>query len=222
MQLFVPKLAGAQFPDRLIACLGALVGIGLTAFLCAFVPFRPVSLPMIVAPMGASAVLLFGVPASPMAQPWAVLGGNVLSAVVGVAVALALGHGWIAAGVAVSAAILAMSLARCLHPPGGAAALTAVIGGPAVATAGFGLPVLIAINAVALLALGWLFHRFSGHSYPHRPAAPMPPVVAGLHRTDIDRALEEMGESFDIAEADLDALLQRAEAHALKRQAHRR
>src|SRR5690606_419609 len=98
------------------------------------------SLPLIVAPIGASAVLLFAVPASPLAQPWSIVGGNTISALVGVTVVTFVKEPVLAIGLAVSLAILAMSLTRSLHPPGGAAALTAVIGGLAVSRAGFWFP----------------------------------------------------------------------------------
>ncbi len=88
--------------------------------------------PLLVAPMGASAVLLFAVPASPLAQPWSIIGGNTISALIGVIVAHFVHEPALATGIAVALAIAAMSFTRCLHPPGGAAALTAVLGGPAV------------------------------------------------------------------------------------------
>jgi CBS domain-containing membrane protein len=82
IRLFNPILPGASFRDRLIACLGAFVCLGLTAAAaCAFLPLAP-GLPSIVAPLGASAVLVFAVPASPLAQPWPVIGGNTISALV--------------------------------------------------------------------------------------------------------------------------------------------
>ena len=92
-------------------------------------PWRGRLVPLIVAPMGASAVLVFAVPASPLAQPWPVVGGNAISALVGVVVARVVADPVIAVGLAVSLAIAAMSLTRSLHPPGGAAALTAASAG---------------------------------------------------------------------------------------------
>jgi len=83
--LFKPILAGASLKNRLIACIGAVIGIGLTDLVYA-VTVGPVSLPWLVAPVGASAVLLFAVPASPLAQPWSIVGGNVMSALVGMSV----------------------------------------------------------------------------------------------------------------------------------------
>ncbi|WP_211858285.1 HPP family protein [Plastoroseomonas hellenica] len=63
-RLFVPILAGATLRERLIACLGSLLGTGLTGLVCGVLLERGPHLPLLVAPMGASAVLLFAVPAS--------------------------------------------------------------------------------------------------------------------------------------------------------------
>lgn len=216
--LFRPILAGATLPDRLVACLGALVGIALTVFVCAGLGLSLADAPAVAAPIGASAVLIFAVPASPLAQPWPVGGENALSAVVGIALVQTLGPTPLAAGLAVAGAILLMSLMRCLHPPGGAAALTAVIGGPAVVQAGWSFAVApMATNAVLLAAIGWCFHYFSGHTYPHR-AAPARPQPAFLPE-DLDRALEAEHETFDIAREDLERLLARVEAEAALRRA---
>ena len=209
MKLFEPLLAGGSLRERLLACLGALVGIALTFMLCGSLPIA------IVAPIGASAVLVFAVPASPLAQPWSVVGGNTLSALTGIAAFRLVPDAPLAAGLAVGGAILVMSLCRCLHPPGGAAALTAVIGGPAVHAAGFGFALLpVALNSVVLVLLGIACHRLTRRAYPHRPVATPAP---GLHLADIDAALADMDETFDIDRADLDALLTRAESHAAAR-----
>lgn len=221
--LFKPLLAGATLRDRLVACLGATLCIALTVVVCAELPLAAADLPIIVAPLGASAVLIFAVPASPLAQPWSVVGGNIVSALVGVAVFRAVPDPTIAAGLAVGGAILAMSVARCLHPPGGAAALTAVIGSQGIHDSGYAFAFApVGINAIALVSLGMFFHRMSAHSYPHLPESAGPTMeAAGLHLEDIDRALDDLHESFDISREDLDALLSRAELHAMERRAGR-
>jgi len=218
-RLFQPILAGARPIDRLVACLGATICIALTMFIGAGLELTASDLPLIVAPMGASAVLIFAVPASPLAQPWPVVGGNTISALVGIAVYRHVADPMIAAGLAVGLAILAMSLCRCLHPPGGAAALTAVIGGDSIHAAGYAFALSpVALNSVALVMLAMVFHRVSTHSYPHRPAPlAMPPAAAGLHLDDIDRALADLPDSFDISREDLDVLLSLAETHAAAR-----
>lgn len=77
--------------------------------------------------MGASAVLLFAVPHSALGQLWNVIGGHLISAAIGVTCARYL-PGGIAAAASVGLAIGVMYYAHCLHPPGGATALSAVIG----------------------------------------------------------------------------------------------
>lgn len=207
---FALLLAGANWRERLIAGAGAVIGIGLCAATSTLlVPNHGL---LLAAPLGASAVLLFAVPSSPLAQPWPIVGGNIVSALVGVAVAHLLGNGALAVGVAVGAAILAMSALRCLHPPGGGTVLLPVLA-PAVLAQGYGFALLpVGLNAIALTAIGIAFHRVSGHSYPHRPMKI--PDRPRLLMEDIDAALAESGETFDVSREDLEALLDRAERHA--------
>lgn len=223
-RFFVPILAGATLRERLIACVGALVGILLTGMVGGSIFGGGVSLPLIVAPMGASAVLLFAVPSSPLAQPWSIVGGNTISAFVGVLSAMFVPDPLIATGLAVAIAIAAMSFTRCLHPPGGAAALTAVLGGPVVASWGLLFPLVpVALNSCVLVALGILFHRLSRRNYPHVVAPPAnthetvdPPASrrVGFTGADLDAALEALDESFDISREDLDRLLRQVELQA--------
>jgi len=229
---FLPILAGATWRDRVIACCGALVGICVTYLLCRLtlgnIAGDIAHLPLLVAPMGATAVLLFAVPASPLAQPWPIIGGNTISALIGIAVALAVPDPILAAGIAVALAIAVMSLCRCLHPPGGAAALLAVLGGHTVTDVGFLFaldPVLI--NAVLITLVGLGYHKLLKHNYPHKPIATpvnthgtkdaVPGTRIGFRPVDIDQALADLGETFDIDRADLDRLLSRVELRALER-----
>lgn len=216
-RLFHPILAGATLRDRLVASAGAFICLAITGLICAGSPFAPKDLAALAAPIGASAVLMFAVPASPLAQPWSILGGNVISALIGVMVYQLLGNSALALGLAVGAAILGMSLLRCLHPPGGAVAMTAVLGGPAIWDAGFAFPFgVVAVDCIVLIAAGLLFHRISGHSYPHRPKVGKTSAVQThhLHRSDVSRAIADAGETFDISSEDLEILLERAEHYA--------
>lgn len=221
--LFRPLLAGATSRERIVACLGAALCLALTVIVCAMAPLPMRDLPVIVAPLGASAVLVFAVPASPLAQPWPVIGGNTISALIGVAIYHTVPSQALAAGLAVGAAIAVMSLCRCLHPPGGAAALTAVVGSEGIHAAGYAFALMpVAVNSAALVALGFAFHRLTGRSYPHHPPVGAPAIAreqaaAGLAPEDVDAALADMDESFDIAREDLDLLLARAETHARAR-----
>lgn len=170
------------------------------------------------APMGASAIILFALPSSPLAQPWAVLGGNTLSALVGVAVAQWMPDPHWAAGLAVGAAMVLMFGARCLHPPGGAVALLAVLNHttqPLYALA----PVLL--NSTVLVAMATIYNTRTGHPYPHRAATP-PHGDGQAHgqrfsKADLDSALARYNEVMDIDREDLEALLHEAEAQAWQR-----
>jgi CBS domain-containing membrane protein len=208
------QLAGANWRERMIAALGAAIGIGLSGGVAALAVGSHAAL-LLAAPIGASAVLVFAVPSSPLAQPWPVVGGCTISTLVGFGVAALLGHGPIAAGLAVGLAILLMSLLRCLHPPGGACALLAVLGS-AVLGQGVGFALVpMGLNALLLVLVGIAFHRVSGHSYPHRPVPA--PVHPRILPEDIDAALAQAQESFDVSRADLAALLEAAERHAVAR-----
>ena len=226
-RLFVPILAGATLRDRVIACVGALASIAITGAVCGFALGNGYDVPLIVAPMGASAVLLFAVPASPLAQPWPIVGGNTISAGVGLVLAHLVDDPILASGLAVACAIAAMSLARCLHPPGGAAALTAALGSPAVVGAGWLFPfVPVAINSILMVALGFCFYKMAGRNYPHTAAPllnthgtsdPPPQARVGFQSGDIDAALTTLDETFDIDRADLERLLRQVQFQALLR-----
>ncbi|MGU3359045.1 HPP family protein [Methylobacterium sp. M6A4_1b] len=227
-RLFRPILAGATLRERLIGCLGALIGIALTGLVSGWMVGQGPHIPLIVAPMGATAVLLFAVPASPLAQPWPIIGGNTISALIGVTAAHFIPNPILAIGVGVSLAIAVMSFTRCLHPPGGAAALTALIGGPAIASSGFLFPfVPVCLNSIILVSLGIAFHRISGRKYPHVPAPPpanvhgttdLPaPIRVGFNARDVDAALLSLRETLDIDRSDLDRLLREVESQALVR-----
>lgn len=122
----------------------------------------------IVASMGASAVLLFAAPHGALSQPWALIGGHLVSAAVGVSVARLVADPTLAAALAVALAIGFMYGLRCLHPPGGATALFAVLGGDAIHALGYGyLLVPVLLNATTLLIVAVAFnYPFAWRRYP--------------------------------------------------------
>lgn len=220
MKFFRPILAGATLRDRAVACLGALLGIGLTAIVSRALLGGETALPLLMtASMGASAVLIFVVPASPLAQPWPVVGGHVVSALTGIMVSRLIPDPMLASGVAVAAAIALMSLLRCLHPPGGSTALIGVLGGTAIHGAGFTLAFIpIGLNAVLLATAGFLFHRLlSGHAWPHRATPIAAPAGPQVLEADIDAALTAFGEPLDVSRDDLQTIVKLALENAATR-----
>jgi len=116
---------------------GSFLGIAAVS-LIHFKLLDQTSLMMIIGSFGASAVLIYGAIRSPLAQPRNLLGGHILSAFIGVTVFQWLGgEPWLAAAMAVSTSIALMHLTKTLHPPGGATALIAVIGGESVHNLGY-------------------------------------------------------------------------------------
>jgi CBS domain-containing membrane protein len=224
---FIPSHIAVRWPERLRSCLGALLGIALTGGTMHVLLGPAANIPLLVAPMGASAVLLFAVPASPLAQPWSIIGGNLVSATVGVACA-----GWIsdpvdAAALAVALAICLMFALRCVHPPSGAVALTAVLGGPAVHALGYRFVAEpIALQSAALLAAAIVYHAVTGHRYPHAAhqgaakraaGSPATPKEA-FTRADLEAVLNRRGELLDIDLDDLESLLRDIQLQAYARQ----
>ncbi len=132
--------------------LGAVIGIGLCAYLSAKY-FEPRDLTLLIGSFGASAVLVYGAIKSPLAQPRNLIGGHILSGLIGVLCYNLLGHTiWLAAAVAVSLAIALMLATKTLHPPGGATALIAVTGGAKIHSLGY-LYAFLPAGAGALILL---------------------------------------------------------------------
>jgi CBS domain-containing membrane protein len=219
MKIFRFAQLGATWKERLIACLGAGIAMALTSFVCSLALGE--RSPLLLGPIAASAVLVFAVPASPLAQPWRVIGGNVISAFIGLATVQLIPDATLAAELALVLAMIVMSATRSFHPPGGALALTTALSDPTVEKWGVLFPLLpVGLNAAALVLVGIAFHAMFRRSYPHRPAnQPVMPAsyVPTLTPEDVDHAVAEMGNSFDIAREDLDRLLSHAEVHAATR-----
>ena len=208
--------------ERWRALLGGGLGVLLTALISRYAAGPAVHGLWLVAPIGASAVLVFAVPTSPMAQPWAVVGGNTLSALVGVLCAWLVPDPVLAAGLAVALAIGLMFQLRCLHPPGGAAALLCALGGAGDAGLRFVVfPVLT--NCLLLVVAGVAFHRLMGRRYPQgvagvaTPSAPGDGQLERLTRADLDQALAQFNQVLDVNRDDLQALLQHAQAASYQR-----
>jgi len=223
---FVPQpLATGRF-DVVRSVIGACVGLLAAALTTR--ALDPSLAAWLVAPMGASSVLLFCVPASPLAQPWSVLGGNTVSAVVGVACFQLVPDALLAASLAGCLAIAAMFVLRCLHPPGGAVALTAVLGGHAVHEAGFLFAFTpVGLNSILIVAAALLYNNLTGRRYPHAQHAadknshatgdPVSEARLGITEDDLEAALGRYGEILDVSRDDLLAIVEDARQLALTR-----
>lgn len=131
--------------------------------------FSKGDLTMMIGSFGASAVLAYGAIDSPLAQPKNIIGGHILSALVGVtAFKLFGGHIEFASSVAVATSIAVMQITKTLHPPGGATALIAVIGGTKIHSLGYLYAVLPSgIGAVLIVLIAILINNIpQKRSYP--------------------------------------------------------
>lgn len=204
------ELSPVSHRERLVSALGACLALllvyGVTRTL-----LGPAHAPLLAASMGATAVLLFAVPHGALSQPWPVLGGNTLSAAIGVSCAMLIPDELIAAGVAVGLAVAAMHYLRCIHPPGGATALLAVIGGDQVHALGFGFVLTpILVNVVVILVTAIAFNAvFPWRRYPaylaHKNAVAQPAAKgpAAISHEDFVYALTQLDSFIDISEDDL-------------------
>lgn len=146
--------------EQLVASLGGFIGITLICVI-SFHFTGASGAALIVPSMGASAVLVFAVPHGKLSQPWALIGGNLISAAVGVTSYQFVPDLFVAAGVAVGASIGLMHIFKCIHPPGGATALAAVIGGPAINNLGYEYiisPIFLNVSIIFIIAI--LFNSF--------------------------------------------------------------
>ncbi|SFI94986.1 CBS domain-containing membrane protein [Phyllobacterium sp. CL33Tsu] len=228
LKRYLPPLAPVSGMERLRACIGAFLGILATGIVSAAALGPTSSVPLLIAPMGASAVLLFAVPSSPLAQPWSILCGNILACLIGVTCAIWIPDPVIASAAAIGAAIAVMMLTKSLHPPSGAVALTAVLGGPVVHDLGYSFVIWpVGLNSLLLLVIAIAYNNLTGRRYPHLapPAAknihdtadPIPSERIGFTRGDLRFALGQHDELIDVSPDDLDSILHRAQMHAYHR-----
>jgi len=201
----------ASHREKIVSAIGGVVSIfGILAVSRFFVPEPGAQL--IIASMGASTVLLFAVPHGQLSQPWALIGGHLFSALIGVTCARYVGNPFLAASLAVGLAVGAMYYLRCIHPPGGATALSCVIGGPAVHALGYQYvltPVMLNVAIILLIAV--LFnYPFEWRRYPaylgrlakQKKAGPAE-TYRPIEHADFVYALSQLDSFVDVSEDDL-------------------
>lgn len=204
------ELSPVSHRERLVSALGGLAGL-LVVYFVSHALGGPSSSPLLIFSIGASTVLVFAVPHGALSQPWPVFGGHLVAALIGVTCARLVPDAMLAAALAVGLSILAMHYLRCIHPPGGATALVAVLGGAPVQALGFGfvlMPVLL--NVVLLLAAAVVFNAFfPWRRYPvglARRTARVAAASAGyepISHEDFVYALTQVDSFIDVSEEDL-------------------
>jgi len=153
--------------EKLLSFLGGFLGIYAIYFVTN--QFLGVAEAVYIIPsMGATAVLLFAAPHVPFSQPWNVFGGHIISAIIGVACFQMIKDIHIAAAASVGISIGVMYYTRCIHPPGGATALAAVIGSSQIHDLGYMYVITpVLINTLTILAVAIIFNAF--FSWRHYP-----------------------------------------------------
>lgn len=199
------ELSAVSWREKTVSMLGGLISI----IVLTFITERVLSLSgatAVIASMGASAVLLFAVPHGQLSQPWPVLAGHVFSAVIGVICAHVIQGPELAAAFAVCLSIGMMHHFKCIHPPGGATALTAVLGGKAIHDMGFKFVIFpVLVNCLIMVGVAILFNVFFGWrrypAYLSHPATPPPPDTPS--HEEIISALRSIDSFVDVNEDDL-------------------
>ncbi len=209
--------------EKWISSVGALVGI-LTVYWATQWSLDTAGILLMVASMGASAVLLFAVPHGALSQPWAVIGGHMVSAFIGVTCQQLYPDQPLTPALAVGLSVGAMHYLRCIHPPGGATALAAVIGGPEIHAMGYGyLLTPILVNVVSILVVAVAFNGlFAWRRYPAHLVRRKHQTVAQKQTTsqlqltpeDFAAALQQLNSYIDVTAEDLAELCELAADHA--------
>ena len=228
LHVFLDKIGFSDYSfspgEIVISAVGGFAGILAIFTISQSFPGSEASI-MIVPSMGASAVLLFAAPHAPFSQPWNVVAGHLLSAVTGVACWHWIPDLTLAASAGVGLAIGIMYLARCIHPPGGATALAAVIGSDRLHELGFGYvlqPILL--NVVVILLVAILFNGlFKWRRYPARqqlkekPSDPGEVKYPPINHEDFVYALSQIDTIVDASEDDLLKIYQLATSRQQKK-----
>lgn len=219
-----PAMARAPLTEALRAGFGIFAALALIGL---FLLSPQIDLRLglfLVAPFGATAVLLFAVPSSPLAQPWSALVGNMLAAGGAIAVCRVLDDPALRIAVSVGLAVALTLLARAVHPPAGAVAMTVAMSPDAVAHLGFWFALApIGLGTLALVLLAMLYARLTGRRYPfrqfdapgpHRTADPDPSERLGLTEAELTAILARTRQSLNLGVEDLARLIGAAELQA--------
>ena len=227
LQSCLPDTSPLSAREALRAAVAISVAMLLTGILSTLLAPGALA-PVLTASMGASAIILLALPTSPLAQPWPFIGGQLISITIGITLARWVQPPLLACGLAIFLTTFAMFRLRCLHPPGGAAALIPILAHHEAQQFGYGyLLTPVALNAILLLVLAWGLNRLLGRAYPHSSHAPMPdphgvgnplPTArTGIQAEDVRAVLAKERVMPDIGAAELQRLMAQAEDNAITR-----
>lgn len=205
--------------EKIISGVGAFLGVLFTYFISSLY-LDNVGTLCLVSSMGASAVLLFGAPHGTLSQPWPLVGGHLVSAFIGVLCSRSIDNPMLAGPLAVGLSMVLMHYAHCIHPPGGATALTAVIGGSQVQQMGFEYLVTpVLFNVAAILLVAFVFNGFfKWRRYPAALAQRTrhPDLIP---RESLHYAMRELNSFIDVSDEDLEEIYTLAAQHAARKKA---
>jgi len=155
------SLARVEDPSRRVLW----ASLGAAAFILSLGALDPITrgavdLPALMPPFGASTVIVFFAPDTAASRAWNVIVGHLGSALVASLVLLAMNDSPLAtqAAVAVAGAGVWMVLTKSIHPPGGATALLATLGGHKLSAGPIFLPLLA--GCLSLVGIRWLLDRW--------------------------------------------------------------
>ncbi len=140
--------------ELLISTIGAFIAV-ITAGFFSNVILQSTNSPLIIASAGASAILMFGTPHAANSRPLNLIVGNSISAIIGVTCFyLITGNTLLTTSIAIPLSLITMHFLKCMHPPGGATAVTAIIGGEAIHQLGYIFVIMpIFFNSLILLII---------------------------------------------------------------------
>ena len=157
-----------SLPEIVWSWIGAFLGIAAVSYINYNI-IEDTDLVMVIGSFGASAVLIYGAVKSPLAQPRNLIGGHIISAVIGVTCyKMFPSQLWLASSLAVATAIAVMHVTKTLHPPGGATALIAVIGGTKIHNLGYLYAIIpVGLGAIIMLVVALLVNNIpKSRRYP--------------------------------------------------------
>jgi len=221
IELLVPEKSTVTNKEMLVAAGSAFFGLVLLAYTSSLFISGP-GLPILVASMGAATVLLFAAPASPMSKPWAFIGGQFVSALIGVTCYKTIHDFTLSVALAVSLSMFVMHYLRCLHPPGGATALAAIIGGPEIHALGYSFVIApVGINILILfiisLTINETIYRRKHLLSSRDRDGPLLAAVKGLtpfSNIDLTAALRDLDTYIDVSHGDLKEIFSLALVHS--------